>query len=271
MMKEAIGILDMGTEAFSILDPLMKEFRHERFVYFSDLFHLPYSARTDQDVTEIVRNNTGRLLEENLKLLIVASDVISEKMGSYFASLPVPVLNIVDVLMEYVTENYEQKNLVLLAKNSILEANIYQKNFKYNRLYNIASDELEAMINAKMIKTAKSFYTTREIMKSTIKKDIDLIITSSPFLITLKTEMAEYLKFGEITDVGKIFVQKIRDEVFDLSEKGTGELLVLSNVPKKQFKNLVYWSDLPYKYQNLLDEKKPFQIFQRGKKEKKNE
>jgi glutamate racemase len=249
MVKDAIALLDMGIEGFSVLKTLTKYFKHERFIYINDMKHKSYLDVTEVEVYEIVRKNVERLLKEKVKLIVVISDTIVDIASEVFSKLEIPVINIVDTLLNYLNTNYEQKNILLCAKSNIINANIYQKNIKYNRLYSIPSEELEELINGRMLKTSKSFYTIREEFKSVLRKDLDIVVTSSPYLITLKTEMNEFINVGEISDVGEIIVNQIKnDNVISMYEKGKQTVTVYSSIDKKDFIDATYWSDLKYKY-----------------------
>lgn len=52
----------------------------------------------------------------NPKLVIVASGIIVERAASVILDLVVPSVNIVETLIDYANSKYEQKNMVLLAK-----------------------------------------------------------------------------------------------------------------------------------------------------------
>jgi len=251
MIKEAIGILDSGVEGFNILGNLVNKFKHENFIYINDLKHYPYSNLTETEALDLIKDNVERLLKQNIKLLIVTSDIIMDIAYDYFDTLSILVLDIVSLYIDYINENYEQKNIALFARGEVLEANLYQKNFKYNRLYNIPSDELEKFIMNKGLKTSQSFMKTEETFKQLKGKGLDVIIASSPYLILLKTEIEEYLKFDEITDFGMIVQNKIYNEFMDLNIKGKGEVTVLGNVEKSKFKYLTSWNAVKYKYFDL--------------------
>lgn len=251
MFKDAIGILDCGIEGFNILDTLTKRFKNENFVYINDLKNSPYYNLPEADALELIKKNIEILKQDNIKLLIVSSDIICDLAKDYLANLDIPVIDIVSVLTDYVNDNYEQKNIALFAKNSVLEANLYQKNFKYNRLFNIASDEVEEIICNKGLKTSKSFVKVKEAFKQLLGKSVDVIVTSSPFLINVKTEIGEYVKFDEITNFGEIIGNKIYNELMKLNAKGKGKVKVYSNIEKKNFKHMTYWNEVKYKYIDL--------------------
>jgi glutamate racemase len=254
MVKDAIGIIDLGLEGFQIAKTISENLKHERIVYINDLEYESYLNISDNELIKIIKRNIALLLENNLKLLIVVSDMIVDRAASLLLDLKVPSVNIIETLVNYANLNYEQKNFILLAKEEILRANLYQKNIKYNRLYNIASDELEAVIRDKMVKTSRSFYTIRENFKSVLKKEIDLIITSTPNLVKLKIEMKEYLNFEEITDLGEILLNRLKHEkLVELNIKGRGVFFVYSTLPKKEFRKLVAVNK--FKYKQIKNEK----------------
>jgi glutamate racemase len=252
MIKDAIGILDMGMESFNILPILTKKFKHERFVYANDLPNQPYEGKNEPEILELVKVNVEKLLRENIKLLVVSSDVIIEHCLDYLLTLPIPVIDLVSTLIDYVNLKYEQKNIVLLAKNSILEANLYQKNFKYNHLYSCPSDELESIIRNRMTKTTKSFYTAKEILLPAIKKDVDVIVTSTPDLMLMKIEMGEYLKGSEITNIGEIIADKITEAEIKFNDKGRGKIQVLTKTSKKAFRTYLYGEKFPYRIKKAV-------------------
>lgn len=251
MTKEAIGILDSGVEGFSVLKTLSEKFRYEKFIYINDLKNYSYFNMPEADALDAIKANIEILRQANIKLLIVTSDVIVELAKDYLDKLDIPVFDIVGILIDYINENYEQKNIALFAKTEILEANLYQKNFKYNRLYNIPSEELESLITNKGLKTSQSFIKTKETVKQLKGKGVDVIITSSPYLINLKTEIEEFISFSEITNFGEIISYKIHNEFMDLYIKGRGKTYVYSNIEKAKFQYLTSWSDLKYKYIDL--------------------
>ena len=78
MFKDAIGILDCGVEGFNILEVLTQRFKHENFVYVGDVKNNPYYNLSSDNVKELIRKNLEILKNENVKLIIVTSDVICD-------------------------------------------------------------------------------------------------------------------------------------------------------------------------------------------------
>ena len=142
MNKLPIGIIDINVDGLYILNTLCNEFKNEDFLYINDLKNDPYEGKEPEVILNYVKKNVEKLLSQNIKLLIVINDSIIEYCSDYLSTLNIPIINIQKVIIDYVNKNFEQKNLILCAKDYILKANLYQKNFNYNHIYNIPSDNL---------------------------------------------------------------------------------------------------------------------------------
>lgn len=247
MVKKLVGILDCGFEGITVLEKLSQNVNGVSFIYLNDYLNYPYEGKPVIDITSYIQKNIDKLLSMNVDAIIVVSDVIVEYASDLLSTIKVPLITSVKAITNYVYEKYEQKNMALFAREDILESNMYQKNFKYNRLYNIPSDEIENLINQNEVKTSKSFAAVNEASKLIPKKEVDVIIPSSPFLIKLKTEFNEYLKFSELIDVGNIISSKLI-ELLNYDNDKKSNIIVMCKLKKQEFKQKTKWLNLKYKY-----------------------
>lgn len=252
MNKRPIGIIDINVDGLYILNSLTKEFKNEDFIYINDIKNYPYEGREQEEIVKFVTENVEKLLEQNIKMLVVISDTIIEYCLDYLQTLNIPVINIVQSIINYVNKNYEQKNLALLAKSYILKANLYQKNFNYNHMYNIASEELENMIIENKMKTSKSFKASFETFKNSPKKEYNLLIITAPWLELLKIEILEYLEVDEFIKLGNVLSEDIKNANSECYNRGKGKITILSKIDKKEFADLTKWFNLKYKYIQMV-------------------
>lgn len=244
MIKTPIGIIDMGIDNISILNYLSNAFKFERFIYINDLEVPEYEYIPEENILKRVEANVEVLIKNNAKLIVVVSNTIMEYCRDYFEEVPIPVVNIVDSIIDYVNKNYEHRNMAFIATENIMTANIYQKNFKYNHLYNLVSDNLEKFLHTNRVKTSESFKLARELLRTVLKKDLNLIIPTSINMMLIKTEISEYLPNVNFLDLNELLEGKIRAgllaiENFENRKKGSIEVVV--NVDKKNvnFDNLL--------------------------------
>ena len=241
MKKQPIGILDGGFEGINIFESLSKNFPNEYFVYINDPKNYPYEGKEEKLIHEYVKKNIDKLLSLEVKCIICVNASIIEYCEEMLKEINVPTILLVDSIIDYVNLNFEQKNMVILAKEYILKANLFQKNFKYNHLYNVASDDFEDVIFDRKVRTAKSFEKTRELLKSVIAKDVDLFIIVDSYLENLNIEFKEYCNYGSFINLSSIIGNEMLTKLSNLYNKGKGKRLVISNIEKNEFVLKAYW------------------------------
>lgn len=243
MEKNPIGILDMNINNISILNKLAEDYKYENFIYIADKEFNDYEVLPEDKIKARVKANIDYLIESKVKLIVVLSNTIVEYCKDMFDEIAVPVINIVDTIVNFINSNYEHKNMLLLASDNIIKANIYQKNFRYNHLYNISCNSMDEVVLDGKLKTNKSFNVTKEALKTVTKKDVDIIIPTHINLLMLKTEVFEFIKDAEILYINELLSEKIKAALLTIENiytKGKGLIEVNINTElHKSYKNIL--------------------------------
>lgn len=225
MKKVPIGILDMNTDNIALLNSLYNAFPHEHFIYVYDPECLQYEGLPEEEINLRVQKNLDYLMGRQVKLILTVSSTIVEYCKPLLDQIAVPVVNIVDSIVDEVNASYEYKNMVFLANELMVQANLYQKNLKYNHLYAIFADSLNGLVKEQKMKTSESFRMTRDVFRLVIAKDVDLIIPVNVNLLLLKTEIHEFLPESDILDIGELLVEKAKAALLttdNLEQRGKG-------------------------------------------------
>ena len=198
--QNAIVVLDLGFNALYSLNAIKNEFKDETIIYLNDLNKDTYDVvREDEifdlnDVLENIKKLLDRAIKYNPKLIIVANDSIIEYGKDLLDAVNVEKVYLTDVIIEEINKNYEYKNMAFFASQGIIEANLYQHNFHYTRLYNLNADNItDALKNFKM-KTSDSFNQVKNALLPLYKKDVDVIIPTYSNILLFTTEILEYVK-----------------------------------------------------------------------------
>ena len=146
-------------------------------------------------------------------MLYVLNSVFIEYGEEVFDDLGFPVYNIVKTIVDYVNTKYEYKNIAFLANDGMIDANIYQKAFRYSHLYNCKVNELIDVANKKLMKTKESFNAVRDIAIGLAKKEIDIIVTPEINLLLLYTEFGEYFKDVELVRTDEAVLATFESEL----------------------------------------------------------
>lgn len=100
MDDRKIGILDSGVGGLTIWKELVKELPQESTIYIGDSKNTPYGARPEDEIFRLASRMMTFLLEQQVKLIVVACNTITvsgiEKLRMLFADVPligtVPVI-----------------------------------------------------------------------------------------------------------------------------------------------------------------------------------
>lgn len=249
MKKQAIGILDMNIDNIAIINYLEAQLPLENFIYVYDPECLQYEGLPEEEIKIRVQKNIDYLLSRQVKLIIAVASTIVEYCMDILNAIKVPVVNILDSIIDEVNNVYEHKNMVLLAEEAVIQANIYQKNIRYNHLYSIPSEALLNLVKEQKMKTTESFRGVNEVFSSMQAKEVDLIIPTSINLLLLKTEIREYMAEAQLLDVALILVEKTKAALLTLEnlanrKKGTIELGQINAKQKQAFKKIIFKENL---------------------------
>ncbi|EYB69557.1 glutamate racemase [Deinococcus phoenicis] len=78
MIPEApLGVFDTGVGGLSVLAELRRSLPHESFLYLADTAHVPYGARTDEDIRSLTARAVAALHARGAKGVVVACNTAS--------------------------------------------------------------------------------------------------------------------------------------------------------------------------------------------------
>lgn len=94
---QPIGVFDSGVGGLTVVRALMDRLPHERIIYFGDTARVPYGVKSVATVASYATQIAQFLLEQHVKLLIIACNTIAAVAAQTIADLsPVPVLNVIE-------------------------------------------------------------------------------------------------------------------------------------------------------------------------------
>ncbi len=73
-----IGVFDSGAGGLTILSALQQELPQENYIYIGDTAHCPYGVRSDAEIAELTSNACRFLIEQGVKLIVIACNTASQ-------------------------------------------------------------------------------------------------------------------------------------------------------------------------------------------------
>ncbi|MFN0071839.1 MAG: glutamate racemase [Chloroflexota bacterium] len=86
-----IGVFDSGVGGLAVLFELERLLPREAFVYFADTLNCPWGSRPDQEIVDLAFRATDALLEQGVKLIVVAcNSATTVALPALRARYPIP-------------------------------------------------------------------------------------------------------------------------------------------------------------------------------------
>lgn len=112
-----IGVFDSGIGGLSIAQEIASHLPNERILYYADTAHVPYGARSDQEIRELTAKAIEWLYRQGCKIAVVACntasafclDYLREHYGEHF-----PIVGLVPALKPAVLQT-QSKVVAVLA------------------------------------------------------------------------------------------------------------------------------------------------------------
>lgn len=131
MNKKSIGIFDSGVGGLTVYKSIKKYFPHENIIYFGDTARVPYGPKSKQTIISYSVQNARFLLQQNIKLLIIACNTASA------VSLPelrkvtnIPVIGVIIPGAEAALELTKTGRVGIIGTEGTINSHAYQNELK---------------------------------------------------------------------------------------------------------------------------------------------
>lgn len=202
--SDPIGIFDSGVGGLTVYQAFRKRLPQENFVYLGDTARLPYGTKSPETVARYAEQVTERLLDEKIKLLVVACNTATAlALPALRKKFPhLPCLGVVEPGAGTAATNSRNGKIVVLATEGTIRSGAYQEAIKRRK----PDAEVEGLSCNVMVSLAEEGWTDGAEARAVIArylgqikmKDYDTLVlgcTHFPLLIpairaALKPEIA---------------------------------------------------------------------------------
>ncbi|GCE47425.1 glutamate racemase [Thermosporothrix hazakensis] len=176
-----IGVFDSGAGGLTILADLRKQLPHEHFVFFGDTLNNPYGPRTDAEVRELAQLATRFLLEQDVKMIVVACNTASqaalETLRMAFPQLP--FVGVVPAVKPAARLSQKRRIGVVATNGSVKAA--YLQNLIATHAAGVevavaACPELVTLVEQGRIEGPEVDVILRQSLRPVLEKDIDVLV-----------------------------------------------------------------------------------------------
>jgi glutamate racemase len=123
-----IGVFDSGFGGLTVLRALEEQIPQAQFLYIGDTARLPYGSKSRTTIARYAVSSARFLVDQGAQFLVIACNTASAlALDAIRASVPVPVLGVIEPGAERARANSATKDVLVLATSATVESQAYSQ------------------------------------------------------------------------------------------------------------------------------------------------
>ena len=174
-----IGIFDSGVGGLTVLRELYRQLPNESILYFGDTARLPYGTRTQQEILQFVREILSWMVEQGVKMVIMACNTSSAlALETVRSEFNLPILGI--ILPGARAAVQIGQRIGVIATPATAASNAYQRAIleidATARVWQVGCPEFVPLIEQNRISDPYTAAVAREYLAPMLSQGIDTLI-----------------------------------------------------------------------------------------------
>ncbi len=175
-----IGVFDSGVGGLTVLMAIRSVLPLENYVYLGDTGHCPYGVRSEAEIAELSLNGCRFLVEQGVKLIVVACNTASQAALSILRrTLPLPFIGVVPAVKP-AAQATKQGRIGIIATNQAAQAaylrQLIDQFAQGTEVYTAGCPELVTLAEQGEFDSPMAEATVRHVLHPLLEQDIDVLV-----------------------------------------------------------------------------------------------
>ncbi|MBN2487254.1 MAG: glutamate racemase [Bacteroidales bacterium] len=213
-----IGIFDSGVGGLTVANAIRQMMPNENMVYFGDTAHLPYGDKSPETIRYYAAGITKFLLSLECKVIVIACNTASANAFQTVVELAggkVPVLNVVDPVVDFVIHSGNYKHIGVIGTKSTINSDTYALKIHREKpgimVSSLATPLFVPMIEEGFIFDDISNAIIRTYLSRHELSDIDGLILGCTHYPIIKNQINKFFNFNvDIIDSAKVVAMALQ-------------------------------------------------------------
>ncbi|MBP9787037.1 MAG: glutamate racemase [Acinetobacter sp.] len=201
-----IGVFDSGVGGLSIAQEIAQHLPNERILYYADTAHVPYGARSDQEIRQLTAQAIEWLYRQGCKIAVVACntasafslDYLREHYGEHF-----PIVGLVPALKPAVIQT-QSKVVAVLATPATFRGQLIKD--VVTKFAHPAGVKVLAVTNLELVPFVESGQQMNQDCLSVLEEILQPVVTQGADFLVLGCTHYPFLKDA----IRQVFGGKLR-------------------------------------------------------------
>jgi glutamate racemase len=175
-----IGVFDSGAGGLTVLAALKRELPTEGYIYFGDTAHIPYGMRSDAEITELSIRANRFLIEQGVKLIVVACNTASQAaLNTLRGTFSVPFVGVVPAVKP--AARATRKGRIGIAATNQAAKAIYLRQLIDEfadgiSVYAVGCPEMVTLVEQGELDGPRAEEVVRQGLEPILAEDVDVIV-----------------------------------------------------------------------------------------------
>jgi len=175
-----IGVFDSGAGGLTILSALRQELPQEDYIYIGDTVHCPYGVRSDADIVELTTNACRFLMQQGVKLIVIACNTASQAaLNGVRSTFDVPFVGVVPAVKPAARATRRGRIGVAATNQAVKAAYLHHliEDFAAGvQVYAVGCPELVTLVEHGELDGPVVEETLRHVLHPLLSKNIDVLV-----------------------------------------------------------------------------------------------
>lgn len=128
MDNRSVGVFDSGLGGLTAVKQIMCELPKESIVYFGDTGRVPYGSRSKETIIKYSKNDVNFLLENNVKVIVVACGTVSSVALPYLKeTVNIPLLGVVEAAAAAAIKATKNGKIGIIGTKGTIKSGAYER------------------------------------------------------------------------------------------------------------------------------------------------
>ncbi|GCE05466.1 glutamate racemase [Dictyobacter aurantiacus] len=211
--RAPIGVFDSGAGGLTILTALQQELPNEHFIYLGDTANCPYGTRSEEEIIELSLRNSRYLIDQGVKLIVVACNTASQASLSVLRStFSIPFIGVVPAVKP-AARLTRRGRIGIAATNQAVKASYLRHlidDFASDiQVYAVGCPQLVTLVEQGELGGPHVESVLRDALQPLIDKEIDVLVLGCTHFPALRPAIAQVMgKQVQIIDSGSAIARR---------------------------------------------------------------
>lgn len=196
--NKPIGVFDSGVGGLTVASEIFRQLPNEQVIYFGDTGRFPYGIRSADVIRRFARQNVNFLLEQDVKMVVVACNTASAHALDYIKQIyNIPMIGVLEPGAKAAVNATINRRIGVIGTEGTIASSSYTKAIKAIfptvNVFGLACPLFVSLVESGYIYKEATYLIAQDYLERMKKKNIDTLVLGCTHYPPLKNVIASVM------------------------------------------------------------------------------